>query len=65
MEQRADVNSRWPSDRCDDGRINADKAEACIEQARELSCSGFSALGDVLDLFAECSADQVCTDPAN
>jgi hypothetical protein len=62
VAKREDFNSLWPSDECEDGRINGDKYEGCLARISSVACDGFANLADNVSFASECNADKVCTD---
>ncbi|WP_437677896.1 DUF6184 family natural product biosynthesis lipoprotein [Sorangium sp. So ce131] len=53
----------WPAAECGAGQINDSKYEVCEERAKAAACSeGFF---DAIAALSECSAENVCTDPAD
>lgn len=57
---RPQINDMWPASKCDDGRIDEKKFDACMARASNASCSN---LLDWTAFFVECSANKVCTAP--
>ncbi len=60
VEMRSHFNNLWPSDECDEGRINAEDYDRCMSRALDFACEGGGLTG--LDALDRCSADNVCTD---
>ncbi|MBA2662042.1 MAG: hypothetical protein H0U74_07075 [Bradymonadaceae bacterium] len=60
IKVRSNINDLWPADRCDDGRINPEKFDQCLDRARVVPCGNAF---DFWSFVAECNADKVCTDP--
>lgn len=61
FEQRAE--DLWPVARCNDGRIDANRFEACVNRAKNFACStGGQAILDAISALDECKADTVCID---
>ena len=61
VKKRSDYNDLWPADKCSDGRINPDSAQACIARQSSRSCN--ANFLDDLAFLQECSANKVCTEP--
>jgi hypothetical protein len=61
------ASKMWPADRCDRGRIDANKYQSCVDRAKNFACStGGQNIVDAISALSECSADNVCTDsPSN
>ena len=53
----------WPSNSCSNGRINDAKYRTCEDRAKVVACS--QGLWDAIAALEECSAGEVCSDPAN
>lgn len=60
IEEKSRFNSMWPADDCDDGRIDSDRFDSCMNRARLVACDG--GLGDWLAAAEHCSAARVCID---
>ncbi len=60
VKVRAQINDMWPADKCDDGRIDESKFDACMTRVSNASCSN---LLDWASFLVECSANKVCTAP--
>ena len=58
VENEARFNDFWPSSECDDGQIEKDAFETCMNRARTAACEE-----NILDLglaWNDCRASQVC-----
>jgi hypothetical protein len=62
VDKTSDFNNTWPSDRCQDERINEEKFDACMGRLSSIACDGFTRLADVAAFASECNADKVCID---
>lgn len=61
IDRAKTFNDLWPSNRCDEGRINPDRYQICYLRARSYSCDNPN--GEVLWFAINCNADRVCIDP--
>ncbi|MEP7051920.1 MAG: DUF6184 family natural product biosynthesis lipoprotein, partial [Pseudomonadota bacterium] len=52
----------WPKNRCGNGQINETRYDACAQSAQDLACD--NGLSESFAALTDCSADKVCTDPA-
>ncbi|WP_437785793.1 DUF6184 family natural product biosynthesis lipoprotein [Sorangium sp. So ce1097] len=52
----------WPASECGSGQINESRYDVCEERAKAVACSG--GIFDAIAALSECSAESVCTDPA-
>jgi len=52
----------WPEDRCGNGQINREEWKRCDDRAHSFACD--ANVFDVLSFASDCSADNVCIDPA-
>lgn len=60
IENRDRFNDLWPASECDDGRIDEDSFESCMNRARTAACEE-----NILDMglaWNECRASNVCSD---
>lgn len=62
-EMESDFYELWPSDECSDGRVNSDKYDDCVARSESYSCD--DNIFDFISYYSECSANDVCTDPAD
>ncbi len=53
----------WPASECGSGQINDSRYDVCEERAKAVACS--QGLFDAIAALDECSADSVCTGPAD
>lgn len=60
VKVRVQINDMLPASKCDDGRIDEGKFEACMTRVSNASCSS---LLDWTSFLAECNASKVCTAP--
>ena len=58
IEEESRFNSMWPANRCDDGRIDPDRFDRCMDRARLVACEG--SFFDWLSAAEHCSAGTVC-----
>jgi hypothetical protein len=59
IENESRFNDLWPASDCDEGRIDADAFETCMNRARTAACEE-----NIFDLglaWNDCRASQVCT----
>ncbi|AUX23921.1 uncharacterized protein SOCEGT47_044510 [Sorangium cellulosum] len=59
-ERAADL---WPASECGSGQINESRYDVCEERAKAVACS--ESIFDAIAALDECSAESVCTDPAD
>lgn len=59
VEEKSRFNDMWPADECDNGRIDEEAFESCMDRARPAACDGNWT--DYLSALDACSADEVCT----
>lgn len=59
VDMRSNFNDRWPSNECDDGRIDPDAFDTCMNRALNHACTG--SITDWLSFADQCQADAVCT----
>lgn len=53
----------WPVADCNDGRIDANRFQACLDRVKTYACStGGEAILDGVSALDECSASKVCID---
>jgi hypothetical protein len=58
LENEARFNDLWPASDCDDGRIDEDSFQSCMNRARTAACED-----NIFDqglAWSECRASQVC-----
>lgn len=64
FKQKAE--NMWPVDKCSDKQIDSAAFDACVARVKTFACStGGQNFLDGVSALSECSADKVCTDPAN
>lgn len=58
---KGDFQDLWPTDKCDDGRVNAPKFEECDKRAETYSCD--ENIFEFITYYDSCKASEVCTNP--
>lgn len=62
VDKTDDFNRAWPSDRCQDDRINEEKFDTCMNRLSSIACENPARFTDSISFASECNADKVCTD---
>lgn len=60
---KSDFQELWPTEECDDGRVEASKYEECEERAENYACD--QNVFEFISYYDSCKASEVCTDPRN